>query len=394
MKRPRLEKLLAALALIVLVAAIAWWYLGVEKTEQWTFDPASAELISQRHIMAERWLTQQQASTVRALGNLDSPYWYQQPSGLTLLLSQPDTLGDWQRNQLLQWVQQGGHLVAPAPRNLSDQAEPLNPYGISRCSACSPLRHPDYEAPQDDAIDDYDFALRKRQVMHAGDSYTLWLSGFLQPQDDLPSHLELSLDEHNMATFASYPLGQGRVTLMADADLFRNHRLVYADHARLLLTLAEGLAEDDAIYLQQRPIQAVLWSWLWHLAPGLWLAALLLLVLWLWPHLCRFGPIRQPDRSQSTQMQAHLMATARFDWRHNQSSELIEAMREQRNRRCQRHFPDWATLNHQQRCQRLQPLVSEVSPKQLQWLLNTREISRADELILYTQLHAKLMHAL
>lgn len=128
--------------------------------------------------------------------------------------------------------------------------------------------------------------------------------------------------------FASVEVGEGRISAIADARIFRNRWLGDQDHAALLLALIDASDFEGSVRFS-RGSSLSLWA---MLARHLWavlLGLLALLGLWLWRNLVRFGPMeaeQAPDAARS--YDHHLEALGGFHWRTCRARDLLGPLRE------------------------------------------------------------------
>lgn len=389
MNQRRRERLLVVISTALILGLGLWWYGSAEYEEKLIPAPDNPKLRTEHFHVAGHWLEQQGFDAV-SFHQLQDQF-LEPAEDATLIAAAAvglqSRLESW---QLHDWVERGGHLIAAAPERVSRRSSGagLNPYGIARCRAC---RERETEDETDESGQTDVPASRIR--LHTPDEQVLalWHSPELQvsePSDEV----EFWHDAHDRPRIASYALGQGRVTLIPSIRWLDNEHLIYPDHARLLTALID--ADRGTVYLQQRVAAGGLLGWLWRQAPALWLAALLFGLLWIWSRMPRLGPVMEPAPGENTQIREHLLATARFDWRHNQARNLIAAMREERSQRCTQRFPDWRQLDTPSRAARLAALCPDGTAEQMRWLLNIEGFTRPEPLIAYVALHNKLMHAL
>ena len=129
--------------------------------------------------------------------------------------------------------------------------------------------------------------------------------------------------------FASVKSGDGRISVLTDARIFRNRWIGEHDHADLFHALIEESGYVGTVGFM-RGSGLSLWSllreYLWPvlLAMALWLA------LWLWKSLTRFGPIeRETSPAESRGFEHHLEALGNFQWRLDRGASLLVPLREQ-----------------------------------------------------------------
>jgi len=133
----------------------------------------------------------------------------------------------------------------------------------------------------------------------------------------------------NSGMLASVQFGDGRITLVADARIFRNRWIDEEEHAALLDALIDQ-SDYDGTVVFMRGMELSLWKMvtehLWALLIGL----ALLVLFWLWKNLARFGPIEsgQPP-SELRGYDRHLEALGDFQWRVDHASSLLAPLRAQ-----------------------------------------------------------------
>lgn len=118
--------------------------------------------------------------------------------------------------------------------------------------------------------------------------------------------------------FLHYSVGSGHVTV-ADGmmQLVSNHNIGEHDHAELLWTLIQTYQPDPSrpVTLMSKLAVPSLWDWLAESAWTAVIAGLVLLALWIWRILPRFGPaMPEPDTSRR-ELREHLTALGRYVWR-------------------------------------------------------------------------------
>lgn len=390
------EKIWISLAIAVIAAAGLWWLLSGEYAEEQVIWPENPRLRTETFHMAQRWLELQGlgTSSLSHLQDLD-----QLPASRGLLILHDD-LGrqtDLEARQLLDWLERGGQVLASAPGSTAG-ADPLNPYRIRRCQACG--RDADLARSAllvDEVEDDADF-----DETGEHDGLFWWQSGdgrrlALRARASLSAETwsgsaEQFRGEDSSILFVRYPVLSGRITLVPETRWMDNWRLLDADHAAILLTLVD---EDiEQVWLQQRVARGGLLSWLWRQAPLLWSLLALWTAFWIWSRLVRFGPVQEPERSRHVQIREQLLASARFDWRHNQGRKLLTALREAHGQRLLQHFPDWRQRSREQRLDGLTALCPGAARERWNWFLDIGQLTRADDLRDFVALHEQLMHAL
>lgn len=144
------------------------------------------------------------------------------------------------------------------------------------------------------------------------------------------------------ASLASFPYGVGRITLLPQAHPFRNRYIDEMDHAGLLLALAgleEGEESGEAYFLMTGGDSFL--DLLIQRAGMALLALVLLVVLWFWKTIPRFGPRRHAQVENLRAFSEHLRAAGSFLWRSRQPSELLLPIRRSILTKLQQRHPLW-----------------------------------------------------
>tara|TARA_R110002096_G_scaffold67332_13_gene163438 strand:+ start:445 stop:1542 length:1098 start_codon:yes stop_codon:yes gene_type:complete len=135
-------------------------------------------------------------------------------------------------------------------------------------------------------------------------------------------------------SFASYPYGAGRLTLLADAYPWQNRNVGDNDHAEFLwkiVTLQPGAA---AVWLL-RSARTSFWALLWKYGWMPLLSLLVFVIFWLWRSVPRFGPKLPSPEPAPREFTSHLAMSGGFLWKHHCVSPLLGPIRRRIQRRYQ-----------------------------------------------------------
>ena len=150
------------------------------------------------------------------------------------------------------------------------------------------------------------------------------------------AHTTVSVRKGAPGMFASVRAGAGRVSVLADACPLRNRWIGEHQHAEFLAALL-GAARRDGPVVFVRSCGLSFWGMLrrdlWPVLTGL----AVLLGLWLWKSLSRFGPL-EAAAAPATGLgyDHHLEALGNFHWRLDRAAGLLAPLREQILERAQR----------------------------------------------------------
>lgn len=141
-----------------------------------------------------------------------------------------------------------------------------------------------------------------------------------------PARTIFSAGDGDLIGLTSFRSGAGRITIAAHAKPFRNRYIGEADNAWLLLRLIGQANANEVWFLNG--VKVSFFGMLWEHGWMALIAAAVLLAVWLWRSLPRFGPLRAPEETGMRDFAEHLSLTGAFLWRHRQHAHLIAPLRE------------------------------------------------------------------
>ena len=229
--------------------------------------------------------------------------------------------------RLIQWIEDGGHLVymlnSASYLSWQDEGEnSLEPDVVD---------HPVLEAfnigfgrvlsteVHDFSLGEYELAVEFPSSATFDISETLDTKGFVG-------------DNASETVLAHIGAGWGALTVINNVYPLRNRAIDERDNADFALALADlnGSSEVWFVYASDLSFFGMLWEKLWMALLGL----LVLLLLWLWKVIPRFGPLYPPAAVLPRHFTSHLLMTAQFLWRHGRPETLLDPVR----RRLVKHY--------------------------------------------------------
>lgn len=325
---------LATLAALLAVGLATLWFLrNFERVPEQINLPAYGEP-TYNPLYALREALRRDGIKAESRRTLDLRAMQLQPGDTVLMLDDPRTLATAEAGQLLDWVQQGGHLLLRVPEadpELDRDTTLLGRLGVQPSDIpprCQPWRV-------------------KGQDEHSefcrGQRFTL----------ATPARAELRWGDGRDATLAHARLrhGSGRVEVLSDMDFLRNGNdegdtglrdVPHRDLARLLLAPNYGHGTIHLVYAVQAPS---LWRTLLHNAWPVWLPLLLALLAWLWMRSQRFGALLPSPREERRSLLEHVRASGEHLHRYGKTPLLHAAMRQAFFTRLRRRAPLAAALS-------------------------------------------------
>jgi hypothetical protein len=224
--------------------------------------------------------------------------------------------------QVDSWVDEGGHLVLLVEHADSETSDWSRDSGV-----------PMIEGALTDLLGDAGIelgeaggAMKVSEIDFEGRSY----------QVAAESQTSVAEAGGSPGVFVSVRKGDGQVTVLTDARLFRNRWIGDHEHAALLDALIESTGyEGDVGFLRGSGLS--LWGLLGnHLWPVL-LGLGAVVVLWLWKNFSRFGPVETAAAETTLRgYEHHLEALGDFQWRLDRAAGLLAPVRGQIVERGQR----------------------------------------------------------
>lgn len=340
-----------AMALLLALGLLGGYLLSrAEPYEEVVEHGPAPEVQANPYLAAEHFLRKQGVQVQRADGLEILPTL---PSnGQTLLL-----LGDRrdmtprQAERLLEWTENGGHLVVVAERLWDEETGQSGDFLLDSLDIqqyeSDELDEPppEEEAPADGVAE---------AAQPAEQPYTELTQLYLE-NEDAPAYFSFDTrfhlyDAQNRAHAwansggATHLLqlyhGNGLVSVLSDPWIWQNRNITEYDNAWLLWYLSQ----DSAVTLLYRAERDDLFSLLLrHFAEAL-TALALLIALVLWSAGMRQGPLQAPATTSRRQLREHLRASADFLLRRSGQQSLLHSLQQDIQRRARRRHPGFERL--------------------------------------------------
>jgi hypothetical protein len=342
----------AGLLLVCLLAAAGFyaWSKATPYDEVIDRGP-SPEAQANPYLAAEHFLRKQGLPVDHAFG-LDRLADLPSEHHSLLLLTERSNMSPRQVEQLLDWTRSGGHLLVVAEALWDEETGKSGDLLLDRLQIRQVLSdEPEEPAPA-----------RKKKTP---DLTRLYIDNETAPAyfgfDTAfnltdPKHLaQFSANSARSSHLMQLDLGQGRVTVITDSDLWKTANIGKHDNAWLLWYLTQG----TAVTLLANGDVDDLFSLLLRYFPQALVALTALIALALWHAGMRQGPIQAPAPKARRQLQEHLKASADFLLRRNGQRTLVQALQRDILRAARRRHPGFEHLNDAQQWQVLEHLTHQ-----------------------------------
>lgn len=256
--------------------------------------------------------------------------------GLLLIRDLGPPLASSRLASLLAWVERGGTLVVTPGSAMEEGAgHPL-------------LEQFALTLQSDDSLEE------EQEEEEAGPVLLPWSEVSLEIDFDPGRWFSVDNDNPYWATpdesfphLVRFPWGEGSITFLSDNDFLSNARIGEKDHALLLANLAEDVDQAWLLYNSQMPSLLAL---LWRHAPYLLISLALFAIALVWHLRQRSGPLLVPHVTGHRNLLEHLQASAQFAWRHNPSVGMLEAARNEVEKRWLSSHPLLHQMDNRERC--------------------------------------------
>lgn len=269
------------------------------------------------------------------------------------------------REPLMAWVQNGGHLVL-LPSNYESRTvdDFMDSLGF-RLVPVEPIEDEDTadeseSVDGDDADEDYDYVINLEHTRHRIELDDPGLAGAI-------------LSDELGIVVARRELGMGYVTLFASAHYFVNREIGDLDHARLLMDTTAGFLVAETTWFIYDTAYPPLWQIIW--SNGRWavISLVIMLLLWLWSIMPKFGPAIHAEAPIRRSIREHVGAAGHFVWRHDGAIALAESAAAAVMHTAEYRHPGISRLPMQKQAQRISTMTGMFEADILDVLMDRSE---------------------
>lgn len=222
-------------------------------------------------------------------------------------------------SNLQEWVEDGGHaifLLENAEMSRNDWSEHHAPVKV-------PVALREFFNLVEITVTEEDTPKKYTSVQLADESWKI----------ELESYHGVEVEGEPATAIAHLAWGDGAITVINDARLLRNRMIDQAEHADVCALLLDESREGHVVF--QREYGLTFFSMLWNRAWMVLVALGLILLLWLFRHMPRFGPVDAdvPDRVLRA-YDHHLEMIGDYHWRMDRGVTLLQPLRQEVQELC------------------------------------------------------------
>ncbi|MBN3863861.1 DUF4350 domain-containing protein [Pseudomonas frederiksbergensis] len=255
-----------------------------------------------------------------------------------LLLGDRSNMSPRQVDQVLNWTRAGGRLLFVAEALWDEKIGQSNDLLLDRVQVHQFLSKDLKDSPPDLRDDPYPKLTKLYLENEEAPAYVGFDTAF---HLDDPKNLAQAWANSGKAThMMQLTHGLGSITVVTDADLWKNPAIDQYDNAWLLWYLT---ADTDVTLLFNTEHDSLL-TLLWRYFPQALVALLALIGLGCWHVGVRSGPMLEPPPRARRQLQEHLRASADFMLRRSGQQSLLQALQHDILRRVRHRHPGFEQL--------------------------------------------------
>jgi hypothetical protein len=352
--------LIGALLLLLAGWGVQWFFANHEQRSREIVDGMSPLAKRNPLLAAERFLNRigLDAESISGRDRLLTP---PAAPGLLLVYRLGVSLPSEREQVLLAWVRQGGHLLITPQEAWDDAAQSSGNNLLDALGVHPRFVNPqpnddklnDGTQPADQPADGRNLASREKPAPVLFDLPVTGERIGVAFSDrrllfDSQGRADWTVETEDGAHLLQYRLGQGRITVIGDLEIFTNAAIGEQDHALLLARLVGGQRRAWLLYSSDMPPLPQL---LWRLAPGLVISLASLGLLLVWSLTRRSGPVITPGQAARRNLMEHLAAVGRYLWRTDQAAVTFGQSQAALEQAWHHRHPVLATLEQGERCQ-------------------------------------------
>jgi len=305
---------------------------------------------------AARQFLRRMGYDARTLSTLDLHNQAYGENSTLLYFGNRQNLGEQRSQQLLDWVERGGHLLLTPQSTLevddSREDTALDPIlnELEIYAYYSEYEEEELDQQESD-VWDADEELDLSELVIDGYPTNTFLYSAEQLVGTLPGDQTAS-DQYGIQ-WLSRGIGRGHVSIMTDFTPFQNYQLEQHQNAQLLrLVTGMHAREGDIIWLLHDTDMPPLWRLILNSALPVVVSCFAILMVWLWGSLFRFGPIVREPEPEQRQLLEHLDAAGNHQRKHA-PTKLFSITQSALHKKIARLYPQWSTLEYQEKTELL-----------------------------------------
>lgn len=347
------RRLMPGLLIAGLLAALAVYLYQQATPYQEVIDHGpSPEARANPYLAAEHFL-RQQGLTVTHANSLDILPYLEPHQQSLLLLGDRANMTPRQADQLLNWTRAGGRLLFVAEALWDEKTGKSGDLLLDRVQLHQSMSKDLGNPPPGAEADPYPNLTKLYLEDEDAPAYASF-----DPQFHLedPKNLAQSWANSALAThMMQLSYGLGSITVVTDAELWKNPNIDQYDNAWLLWYLYSDTGVTLLFNIDHDNLPTLLLRYF----PQALVALIALIGLWIWHAGLRQGPVQAPAPKARRQLQEHLRASAHFMLRRSGQQSLLQTLQQDVLRRARHRHPGFEQLGVAEQWQVLARLTGQ-----------------------------------
>ncbi len=186
------------------------------------------------------------------------------------------------------------------------------------------------------------------------------------------------------AHLLEYVKDKGLITILSDYRFLTNTKITKFDHAAFFWYLVHFSNNSGKVWIVYKGDMPPLYEWL---SKNLWAAFLTLffiIFIWIWSALPRFGALYPKLSHNRRNLIEHIRASGQFLWKNKFSDELIQETRNALQEKISKRHPNWNKLTDAERYQRLAK-QSKIDIEHVEQAFTVQSTTKENEFLLIIQ---------
>lgn len=307
----RVGWIIAGIVVAALGLVVVNFFITHERVKKEVRQPPTGEARKNPYHALEQFLGEMGVETATR-EKVDSP---SDETAIYVLVDDQQDYAPEQVKRWKEWVDEGGHLVLPAPPAGQKRSTLLEAFEFEHPASTTPEGSEEFTEDSEEAPP----GARTFEVK----LNSLPIEGWESPAADWRA-----MNEQGERVAVSAPFGGGRVTVLSDVHRFKNSSLGEAEHAQFAWkSITLGAPEDPSVAIVRFSTEqgwmgyAVAHTWPFLVVLGIILLFALNTGRW------QFGPERPMPPSKRRSRVEHIRATGEFLWNHGAAARLLGSSR-------------------------------------------------------------------
>ncbi len=186
------------------------------------------------------------------------------------------------------------------------------------------------------------------------------------------------------AHLLEYVKDKGLITVLSDYRFLTNTRITKFDHAAFFWYLVHFSNNSGKVWIVYKGDMPPLYEWL---SKNLWapfLTLFFIIFIWIWSALPRFGALYPKLSHNRRNLIEHIRASGQFLWKNKFSDELIHETRNALQEKISKRYPNWNKLTDGERYKRLAK-QSKIDIEHVEQAFTVQSTTKENEFLLIIQ---------